>query len=193
VERDKLTPKSGEERFHLDGKYLDFNLLSFWQWSSSEILGNALRGILAEYIVAIDIGCDSQVREEWDAYDLVTPDGVTVEVKSAAYLQSWKQTKLSALTFNIQPTKAWYASTNSWGDEYKRQADVYVFCVLSHKDKSTVDPLNLSQWDFYVLTTKELNKQKPNQKTIALSSLLKLNPITSRFGEVGESIKHVCG
>ena len=51
-----------------------------------------------------------------------------------------------------------------------------MFCVLAHKDKGTVNPLDLSQWDFYVLDTKVLNDKVPKQKTITLSSLLKLNP-----------------
>jgi hypothetical protein len=54
-----------------------------------------LRGVLAEYIVSMDIKCPYQVREEWDAYDLITPEKVKVEVKSASYLQSWEQTKFS--------------------------------------------------------------------------------------------------
>lgn len=28
-------------------------------------------------------------RREWDAYDLVTPTGTTLEVKSSAYVQTW--------------------------------------------------------------------------------------------------------
>lgn len=49
---------SGSESLMFKGKSLDENVLSFWRWSSSEILGNALRGILAEYIVAIDLGAN---------------------------------------------------------------------------------------------------------------------------------------
>jgi len=56
-----------------------------------------------------------------------------------------------------------------------------VFCVLAHKDKSTVNPLDLSQWEFYVLDTKVLNDKVPKQKTIALSSLLKLNPSQIKY------------
>ena len=75
------TTKSGHESFHVDGNKTDHNLLSFWQWSSSEILGNALRGVLAEYIVSMDIKCPYEIREEWDAYDLITPENIKVEVK----------------------------------------------------------------------------------------------------------------
>jgi hypothetical protein len=32
---------------------------------------------------------------------------------------------------------------------------LYVFCLLAHKDKSTLDPLNMDQWQFFVLATEE--------------------------------------
>ena len=179
--------KSGKEPFHINGKSLNHDLLSFWQWSSSEILGNALRGVLVEYIVSIDIGCEQQVREEWDAYDLITPDGIKVEVKSSSYLQSWEQKSLSKISFGIQPTRIW-ESSNTYSKEAKRQSDVYVFCVLAHKDKDTVDPLNLAQWDFYILATKVLDEKAGMQKSISLSSLLKLKPTKCRYGEIKHTI-----
>jgi hypothetical protein len=66
---------------------LDFDLLSFWQWSASDLLSNATRGTVAEYLVARALDADPEgIRDEWAAYDLKTKDGVKVEVKSAAYL-----------------------------------------------------------------------------------------------------------
>jgi len=52
----------------------------------------AQRGVLVEFIVASAIGVDlNSVREEWGAYDLTIQDGIRVEVKSAAFIQSWEQ------------------------------------------------------------------------------------------------------
>lgn len=62
----------------------------------SDLVSNATRCRLAEYIVARALGISTAgVRDEWAAYDLITPDGIRIEVKSAAYLQSWRQTALS--------------------------------------------------------------------------------------------------
>ncbi|WP_144418580.1 hypothetical protein [Candidatus Thioglobus autotrophicus] len=58
-----------------------------------------------------------------------------------------ESTELSKIIFGIQPTVLW-DENNKRSEEAKRQADVYVFCVLAHKDKGTVNPLDLSQWDF---------------------------------------------
>ena len=175
--------KTGKEPFVFNGEELPVNVLSFWRWSTSELLGNALRGILAEFIVASAIDALDSPREEWDAYDLISKDGLKIEVKSSAYLQSWEQNKLSNISFGIQPTVLWDAD-NKRSKEARRQADVYVFCVLAHKDQVTVNPLNLSQWEFYVLDTKVLNDNIPLQKTITLSSLLKLNPVRVSYSEL---------
>ena len=62
----------------------------FWQWAYSDLISNTDRGILAEYIVAIALGIDDTVRVPWGPYDLVTPAGTKIEVKSGSYIQSWK-------------------------------------------------------------------------------------------------------
>ena len=72
-----------------------------------------------------------------------------------------------------------------------RQSDIYIFCVPSHKDKNSVDPLNLSQWDFYILETKILNEKVKTQKSITLSSLLRLNPIKIKYDSLKEEIKQI--
>lgn len=180
--------KTGEEFFYLKDVKLDFQLKDFWSWNQSDLLNNALRGILAEYIVATAIEARNEMRIEWDAYDLVTEEGIKVEVKSASYLQSWEQRDLSQISFNISPTKAWLRESNEYDSEVKRQADVYVFCLLNNDDKVTVDPLNMGQWKFYILATKILNEEKGTQKTIRLNPLLKLNPIETDYRGIKKSI-----
>lgn len=51
-----VIPKSGEELFHLDDQVLGWNLLSFWRWSTSDLVSNATRGRLAEFIVTQALG-----------------------------------------------------------------------------------------------------------------------------------------
>jgi hypothetical protein len=66
---------------------------------------------------------------------------------------------------------------------------VFVFCVLAHKDKATVDPLNLDQWDFYVLSTNRLNAEVGEQKSITLGSLLQRNPTKASFSDLRARIE----
>lgn len=172
LKRLNVTRKEGREPFHTNGRQLDFDLLSFWRWSASDLVSNATRGIIAEYIVARALGlAEKGVRDEWAAFDLETPSGVKIEVKSAAYVQSWRQKQLSSIMFLTPKTRAWDADTNIQSRESKRQADVYVFALLAHTDKATVDPLNLDQWRFYVLPTSVLDARKRSQHSITLKSL----------------------
>jgi hypothetical protein len=184
----KVSRKNGNESLHDNENQIPFNLLSFWQWSSSDLVGNTLRGMLAEYIIASAVGSEKGTRTEWDAFDIETPDKTKIEVKSSAYIQSWSQEKLSTISFGIQPTQGWDAKTNTYSSQRVRQSDIYVFCVLAHKDKKTIDPLNLDQWVFYIVATKTLNKILGNQKTITLSSLEKLKPIKVKYGSINETI-----
>lgn len=167
--------KTGQESLSHDDQLLRYNLMDFWQWSVSDVLSNATRGRLAEFIVATATNIDTrQVRDEWGAYDLLTPDGIKVEVKSAAYLQSWEQKKLSTISFSTKLSQPWDWEIDKRSSVAMRSADVYVFCLLHHRDKSTVDPLNLNQWEFYVLATEELNNYTRSQHSITLNSLKRL-------------------
>lgn len=114
----------------------------------SDLRTNNVRGYLAEFLVARAVGATGQ-RVEWDAYDVTAPDGTRIEVKAAGYLQAWTQKKLSAPTFRVAAASAW-AEAGGWSDERTFNADVYVFCLQTAKTHEEYDPLDISQWQFYV-------------------------------------------
>ena len=169
-----IKKKTGREPFCSGGVPRDFDLLDCWRWTTSDLVSNATRGILAEYIVARAVGVPTTgVRDEWAAYDLETPDGIKLEVKSAAYIQSWWQRAFSPISFKIKKTRSWNDETGYSG-EPTRKADLYVFALLAHKDHHTIDPLDLDQWTFYVLPTAQLEERKGSQSSISLSALTEL-------------------
>lgn len=171
----KANVKTGNEELTFDDKAVGYSLLDFWKWSVSDILSNATRGILAEFIVGTSLGLRIEnVRNEWDAFDLVTDDGIKIEVKSSSYIQSWYQKDYSKTSFSIKSARFWDAKNNVQSVESKRHADVYVFCLLKHKDQETINPLKLEQWEFYVLPTSRLNNYERSQSSITLNSLKKL-------------------
>ena len=167
--------RDGSERFHSGGVDLGFDLRGFWQWSVSDIVSNATRGRLAEYLIAQALGAADGVRDEWAAYDLHDPRDISIEVKSAAYIQSWHQDHLSRITFNCPKSLAWDPETNLQSDVKQRQAEVYVFALLAHQDQATLDPFDLSQWEFYVVPTVWLDERERSQHSITLKSLQQMH------------------
>jgi hypothetical protein len=185
-----ISRRTGAEPLHDNGQPLQFDLLAFWQWSASDLVSNVTRGRLAEFIVATAAGIDvNGVRNDWDAYDLTTSDGIKIEVKSAAYLQSWHQARLSDICFRTPRTRAWDAATNRQSGESRRQADVYVFAVLHHQEKSTIDPLNLAQWSFFVLPTRLLDHRTRGQDSITLKSLRALAGDACSYRALADAVR----
>lgn len=166
--------KDGTEPLLNNDQPTGFKLIDFWRWSVSDLLSNATRGRFAEFIVGTAIGSQmDEIRDEWDAFDLISKGGVKVEVKSAAYLQSWSQKGYSKITFSIKPAKTWNSDTGEYCQTKLRSADVYVFCLLKHKDPLTINPMNVDQWEFFVVDTPFLNELFSNYNSISLSVLRK--------------------
>ena len=185
----RVEQKTGDEYFISNGNNIGKKLLDYWKWSVSDLISNTTRGTFAEFIVAMAMESDlSGVREEWDAYDIETKDGIKIEVKTSAYLQTWIQKDYSKINFSIKPAYYWNAETNETSKEKSRPSDIYVFCVLKHKDKNTVNPLILEQWDFYVISTDKINKIFGNQGTLQLNSIEKITKCVN-YNELKDKIK----
>jgi len=160
----------GTEPLMSGGKPLGATLNDFWAWSSSDLLSNTLRGVLAEFIVGTALRCiGSTARVEWDACDLRLNDGARIEVKSTAYVQSWGESKPGSLSFSIKEATGWDAPTNTSGSAHARNSDVYVFCVLKAVDR--VGALDVENWEFYVASTAALNSRFERQQSVRLSVL----------------------
>jgi hypothetical protein len=184
--------QNGAETFTLGAQTLPVDLLSFWQWSASDLLGNTMRGCLAEYIVAMALGITSGVRNDWEVYDLRFK-GWKIEVKASGYLQTWPQKRLSRPEFSIRPARSWDPVTGRMSNEVRRQSDLYVFCLHHHKDKVTVNPRDLAQWTFYILPTGQLecSLRFKAAKSFSLNSLLTLKPSEISFNDLGKCITNV--
>lgn len=183
---------TGNEKFTLNGSSAGITIMDFWRWAYSDLLNNTHRGVMAEFLVYSSLGMASpspQIRVDWLPFDVTSPSGRRIEVKSAAYLQSWTTDFPTNIQYDIAPKLAW--DGKSYATEAKRNCDLFVFCLYTALTRD-ISILDLEYWEFYVLPTSVLNTMIPNQKTISLSSLLKLEPVKTNYtglGEVIESIK----
>lgn len=185
--------KTGEEPFR-DGEHvLDVRLVDYWCWSASDLVSNAQRGTLAEFLVARALSVDDGVRTEWDPVDVRTRSGAKIEVKAAGYVQSWHQSRYSQISFNIGPKRAWDATSNTSSDTPVRSADAYVFAVHAHREQESIDPLDVSQWEFHVLSTARIEQECGDQKTLSLGVLERLSSGSVPFTDLEKAIEEEVG
>ena len=134
----------------------------------------------------------TEVRDGWGPYDLLSSDGIKIEVKSSGYIQDWPQKKESKPIFGIERKLDWYLESNTYSDHQVRSSDIYVFCLYNRRETDspdTLDPLDVTQWDFYILPTSKLEEKVPEQKKIGLCSLNKLGAKKVRFEQIHETIR----
>ena len=145
---------------------------AFLRWNSGHLLENRIRGAYAEWLVHRALGMDpGEHRLEWAEVDLRDGD-LTLEVKSAAYVQSWPQEKPSAISFPIE----------------QRIATAYVFCLLAEQNGERVDPRDVNQWRFWVVPTLRLH---PERKSIGLQALVRAHGDGISYGELASRIEQL--
>ena len=179
---------TGDERLPMGATLLDC-----WQWVGSDLVSNTLRGSLSEYLVALAVGAADGVREEWAKYDVETPDGITIEVKTDSYIQGWAQKSLSTPRFSIGRSLEWSRETGEYSSTPTRSSDIYVFCLHHHETQSTVDPLDITQWTFYIVPTATLDRELGERKSIGISLLKKIGAEEVSFDDIGRRVRKLHG
>lgn len=146
----------------------------FWRFALGDLRMNNARGYLAEFIVGKALGIENLKRVEWDSYDLKWGD-ITIEVKSSAYLQLWDQKKVSTLQFSgLQGTRYNPHAPGSGEDTLGKRfnAMVYVFCAHTQTEHAKYDQLDISQWDFFVVSRTDL--AATGQKSLGINRVSEL-------------------
>ena len=156
--------KEGEETSKHEMQISD--LQAFYRWNSGHLLENRTRGAFAEWLVHRALNINSEFREEWACVD-AEYKGISIEIKSAAYEQSWPQEHPSSIVFSMR----------------QRVSDLYVFCLMRGHT-----PEDLDHWDFWVVPTRSL----PNQDSISLNPLRELFGDPVSFEELKPLIDVQC-
>lgn len=185
----------GNETFLVNGSKESITINDFWRWAYSDFTNNINRSVLAEFIVAssldiIQTDCES-FRDPWRPFDLLYDMKYRVDVKAAGYVQSHSAKHPDHISFSIAPARI-PTETGEYKPEatLQRNCDIYIFCVYTAMSVSA-NPLDMNLWDFYVLPTKTIDREKPRQKTITLPSLLTLDPIKCTYIELKETIDKI--
>ena len=207
---------TGLEHLVNGSSVLPFHIADYWQWAYSDMLRNTQRGVFAEFIVkaALDLGgifTNNNIRSNFEPFDLVGPNitrryapshplenssfPCRIEVKSAAYIQSWEQHEGTKprITFSIAPARLPDETGDFKADApLQRNSDLYVFAVYTAKEKER-NILDMNLWEFYVAKTSALDEKYDKQKTVSLSNLKKDLSLTSlSFEELCQAITDTC-
>jgi hypothetical protein len=161
----------------------------FWFWAFSDLSDDDLKGIFAEWLVIRLLAHKSVRRVSWANNDIILPNGLRVEVKATAFWQSWKVIGEDGV---VKAKAEWVPSSderhikfsglrarNSVGvtdsiEVARYKSDLYVFCFEHEQDYDRWNALDLSQWEFYVLTCKEISAV--GTSSISLRKLRELHP-----------------
>ncbi len=180
--------KTGAEPVMAAGRPVGATVADFWGWSRSDLLDNTERGVLAEFIVATALG--------------IPTDGVRGGLGSLGSHYAGRRPgggQVGGVPAELGPegtfqdlvqhprTLAWDADGGGFADVARRHAQVYVFALLAHTGKATVNPLDLDQWAFYVLPTAVLDGRTRSQHSITLRTLEGLTAAVS-FGGLRQAV-----
>jgi hypothetical protein len=183
---------SGSEPFRCSQRRPSLTLLDFWKWSESDLLNSLTRTRLAEFIVATALGAHAEgPRDEHSSLELVTPDGVEIRVKSGSFLKSFHQRDLSKVVFIPQVRPSHCRAGNAHRAAYRAQ--VYVFALLDHVERATVDPLDLNQWRFFVPPTSKLEALAREQHALTVPTLDELSTGSVAYEDLRAAVQEAVG
>jgi len=193
----------GTEPFEVGGRSLPETVKDFWAWSMSRLIADGPRGDLAEFIVNTALGMDmSEPKRGWGECDIVYPYGdklIRIEIKCSTLLQAWeRQTPpkpvfsiAKTLNCDIAETSDGYRFVGRDGTLPQRRSAIYVFCLFAEENRSAAWPLNLDQWQFYIVPTKTIDDALGDQRKISIQGLERINAIQSKYGNLKQYIDEI--
>ena len=182
---------NGKEKFIFKNQELGFDMLDFWKFHFSNIYG--LQDKIAEFIVSKVVGVDvAENDENWTLWD-ITYRNKRIEVKETSYYHSFnKDGKVSKRrSFGITMANGSYDLEKSGNSLFCRQNDIYVFCLNTGETREASYPLDLNNWEFYVVPTSVINEKCGNNKTISLGRIKSLGFIPKKYNELRQEIDSV--
>jgi hypothetical protein len=159
------------------------SLLDFWKWAFSDLSDDDLKGIFAEWLVLKLLRIPSVRRVSWANSDIITPDGVRIEIKATSYWQSWKLLDESGA---LRPTPLYPISSKTQirfaglkardavavpnsTEPQLLKSHVYFFAFQHEKDIERWNAMDISQWEFYALPVSAVSELR--WKSISLPML----------------------
>ena len=184
------------ENFTYNGESIGCNLIDFWKFRYPNIFD--MQDELSEFIVARALGTNEASNiDYWTLWD-IDYAGYRIEIKETSYYHSFnKEGEISkSRNFGITKSNSRYLvnaegkTTDDYINVFERHNDLYVFCLNTGYSKEESFPLNLNNWEFYVLQTYFINQKCKNNKTISLNRVRKFTDAVN-YGNLKNKIDSV--
>ena len=179
----------GNEKFILNNNKLDFGILDFWIYKYSNIYN--MQEVIAEFIVEKALNIEKSYNTDyWTLFDILYRN-CRIEIKETSYYHPWTENgKVSnQRSFGITKANSNYENNGS-ENKFERQNDIYVFCLNTGTTKESSNPMNLNNWEFYIVPTSVINEKCSNNKTISLNKVRQLTKAVS-YDNLQESIDYL--
>ncbi len=185
---------TGDELFRNADMPLDFNLLDFWGWYASDLLNHSVRGAIAEFVVGKALGTGNP-KAGWSSCD-IKYRSKRIEVKSCASLGAKSGKPTSRIVFNVkkqlcckpEDIEEGYCSEADLWKTSCRHSDIYIFCHFKEQDASIANPLQLEQWEFFILPTKVLDDSIGDKQTIRIPQILELGGMRCSWDQLKQRV-----
>lgn len=156
-------------------------MLEFWRWALGDLRMNNARGYLVEYLVAKAIGDSARIRVEWGPYDAKSDNGTLVEIKATGHLQSWTTRRLSIPKWSFKSVATHRKWSDGLGDylevDPEDRVHVWVCALQTCSDPVSYDPLDLEQWEFRVITHRQLLRTGQTSAGLSFFKRLGIEPV----------------
>ena len=148
----------------------DTKILDFWKWACSDIVIPSNRDDFALFLVANALELTKMPRIYWENSDLRYRKK-KINIKTAAFIEHWKQKRLKRLSFDISPKRGADAATQGSLTYRNRYPEIYIFAVLNQKELKNIDVLDLDQWQFYIVKTEALDRAHFDTRKLGVRAL----------------------
>ena len=155
----------------------DITIKDYWQWTYSDLIISENRSSFGLFLIAQALELTKIPRINWGEVDL-RYKRKKVSVKINSRIQGWKQSKSKRIVFEIPKKKGWHAKKPDSLTFRNREADLFIFGLHTEKQVKKANLLDLSQWEFYVVSTTVLDLNYPSKNKIGIRQLKSIsNPI----------------
>lgn len=158
---------------------------------AKRIINNAHRGDLVEIMVLAALGDGWElVGLGWHPWDLQRgkgPNRVRIQVKQAAALQLWGETKDMSVNFGWKDQAPRYFERDNPDEAIEKQGyfcELIVVGIHLEKNRDVADQVDPNQWQFCVIPTKELPQKQGSMK---LEKVLERWPAV-KYGELRQRV-----